>query len=87
MKKDSKVYFRTCEDMSVVESKSIDLIVTSPPYWDLKDYESEDQIGFKENYLDYLNRIDSVWKECIRCLKDNGVFIININTNNPKSYV
>ena len=80
MKKDSKVYFRTCEDMSVIESKSIDLIVTSPPYWDLKDYESEDQIGFKENYLDYLNRIDSVWKECIRCLKDNGVFIININT-------
>lgn len=80
MKNNSKIYFKSCEDMSDIKSNIIDLVITSPPYWDLKNYESDDQIGYKENYNEYLKRIDKVWKECCRCLKNNGLFIININT-------
>ena len=70
--------------MSYVKSNSADLVVTSPPYWDMKNYESSDQIGYKEDYPTYLNRMGSVWTECSRTLKENGVFIININTKSEK---
>ena len=80
-----KIFFKTCEKMKEIKSSSIDMVVTSPPYWDLKDYESEDQIGFKENYSTYLDRMNTVWRECSRCLSENGVFIININTKSENS--
>jgi len=79
----NKVYFKTSEKMSEVESKTIQMVVTSPPYWDLKNYRVENQIGYDEDYEKYLGRLYKVWKECFRVLKDNGVTWININT---KSY-
>ena len=75
-----KIIFNTCEDMSYVGLKKAKLVVTSPPYWNLKNYESENQIGYKEDYNKYLSRMFCVWKECSNCLRDDGVFIININT-------
>ena len=80
MKKKSNIFFKSCEDMSDISTSIVDIVITSPPYWNLKDYESEEQIGYKEGYHFYLNRINTVWKECARCLKNNGLFIININT-------
>ena len=75
-----KIIFNTCEDMSYVGKGKVKLVVTSPPYWNLKDYESDNQIGYKENYATYLSRMMQVWEECAKCLHDDGVFIININT-------
>ncbi len=64
--------------MSLLADKSIDLIVTSPPYWQLKDYGTEKQIGFNETYETYINHLNLVWTECNRVLKDGYRLCINI---------
>lgn len=73
-----KVIFGTSEKMDEIQDDSVDLVVTSPPYWDLKDYFKEGQIG-QESYDQYLLRMESVWKECYRKMKPNGSLWININ--------
>lgn len=57
---------------------SVHLIVTSPPYWQLKDYGSEKQIGFDHSYEEYINNLNLVWKECYRVLHPGCRMIINI---------
>jgi len=76
----SKIYFKSCENMNEVNNESIQLMVTSPPYWNLKDYLVSNQIGYNERYNEYLNRINKVWREVFRTLKGDGIAIININT-------
>ncbi|MFH1311510.1 MAG: DNA methyltransferase [Nanoarchaeota archaeon] len=83
-KKKHKICFNSSEEMKQVKDKSIRLIVTSPPYWDLKDYENEKQIGYKETYGDYHKRMNKVWKECMRVLEDDGTIWININSRKSK---
>lgn len=73
------VVFDTAEKMSLVKDKSVDLMVTSPPYWDLKNYLKDGQIG-QETYLQYLGRLKLVWEETFRVLNDRGSMWININT-------
>src|SRR5690554_7197990 len=57
--------------MNLVPDKSVHLVITSPPYWQLKDYGTENQIGYHEDYETYINNLNLVWKECYRVL-DNG---------------
>lgn len=64
--------------MSQITDESVDLIVTSPPYWQLKDYGSEYQIGFGQSYEDYINHLNLVWKECFRILQPGCRLCINI---------
>ncbi len=54
--------------MREVDSESVQLIVTSPPYWQLKDYGAAGQIGFDDSYEDYINNLNCVWMECARVL-------------------
>ncbi|MCK9502368.1 MAG: site-specific DNA-methyltransferase, partial [Lascolabacillus sp.] len=44
--------------MNVLPDKSVHLIITSPPYWQLKDYGTYEQIGFNENYESYINNLN-----------------------------
>jgi len=74
-----KIYFTSSEKMLNVKSRSIQTIITSPPYWDLKNYKHSNQIGFNESYELYLERMNVVWKECYRVLKIEGSIFININ--------
>ena len=46
--------------MSELKEESIHLVVTSPPYWQLKDYGSENQIGFHDDYETYINHLPTV---------------------------
>jgi site-specific DNA-methyltransferase (adenine-specific) len=78
-KKFQKVYFKSCEDMSEIPDKCVQLIITSPPYWGLRDYGVEGQIGFDEPYTMYLWRLQKVMKECYRVLRQEGSMWININ--------
>ncbi len=78
------VFFSTSENMFQLEDESIKLMVTSPPYWDLKNYEVDNQIGYKENYETYLERLYKVWSETYRVLRNDGFAIININTKSYK---
>lgn len=76
---DAKIFFKNSIDMSEVPSASVNLIVTSPPYWTLKDYENEDQIGLGSSSYDYyLSELNKVWKECIRVLAPDGKICINV---------
>ena len=64
--------------MDHLEDASVQLAITSPPYWQLKDYGTEAQIGFYESYEEYINSLNIVWKECHRVLENGCRLCINI---------
>lgn len=52
---------------------SVHLVVTSPPYWTLKEYrQHKDQLGHIAEYEEFLNELDRVWRECFRVLVPGG---------------
>jgi DNA modification methylase len=74
------------EDLSLIDDGSIDFLVTSPPYWNLKDYGHPDQIG-PQPYDDYLERMNTVWLECHRVAAPEAVMAINVgNRRHQKKY-
>lgn len=85
----NKVYFKDARRMKELPDNSIHLIITSPPYFNIKDYSLDGkqkkskgkkemgQIGDIPNYKEYINEMLKVWKECERVLKPNGKLIIN----------
>jgi site-specific DNA-methyltransferase (adenine-specific) len=64
--------------MQKLPDNSIHLAVTSPPYWQLKDYGAENQIGFNDTYESYINNLNLVWKECYRTLHNGCRLCVNI---------
>jgi DNA modification methylase len=59
-----------------LQPESIHLVLTSPPYWTLKEYrDSEGQLGHVEDYGEFLRQIDSVWKQCYDALVPGGRLI------------
>ncbi len=71
--------------MKEVEDESIHLIITSPPYWQLKDYGNGKQIGFNDTYEEYINNLNLVWKECHRVLHKGCRLCINIGDQFARS--
>lgn len=60
-------------DLSSIRNGSVHLVVTSPPYWTLKDYPgSKGQLGAIEDYEAFLDELDRVWAECKRVLVPGG---------------
>jgi DNA methylase len=61
-------------DLSWIPDGSVHLIVTSPPYWTLKEYAAgnPDQMGHFDDYDRFLSEMDMVWKECARVLVGGG---------------
>lgn len=70
---------------TLIKDKSVHLIITSPPYWQLKDYGNEAQIGFHDSYEDYINNLNLVWFECNRVLHDGCRLCINIGDQFARS--
>lgn len=64
--------------MTELENKSVDLIITSPPYWQLKDYGVENQIGYNDSYEEYINNLNLVWQESYRVLNNGCRLCVNI---------
>ena len=71
--------------MAELQDESVQLIVTSPPYWQLKDYGEEKQIGFHQSYEDYINDLNLVWNECHRVLHSGCRLCINIGDQFARS--
>ena len=71
--------------LSLIPDQSVQLIVTSPPYWQLKDYGIDSQIGFNHNYEDYINNLNLVWQECNRILSDGCRLCVNIGDQFARS--
>ena len=70
-------------NLDFIENESVDLIVTSPPYWDKADYgASEDNLGATESYSSFLASVVPVFQECFRVLKPGRkVCIVTANVN------
>lgn len=76
---EATVFNHDSSDMSAIPDESVHLIITSPPYWTLKDYDVDGQIGKGSNSYDYyLSELNKVWKECVRVLVPDGKICINI---------
>ncbi len=54
------------------------LMVTSPPYWNVRDYGHKDQIGLNDTLEEYLDSLNRVWKEVARTLLPDGKIALNI---------
>ncbi len=83
------IFYGDARKMGELPDSSVSLIVTSPPYWNIKDYSLDGkqekkngvkikgQIGDINNFKKYLEELTIVWKECERVLKPNGKLCIN----------
>ena len=64
-------------DMSELSDQSVHLILTSPPYWNLKDYEKGNgQLGLIDDYEEFLTQLDKVWQHCFRLLVPGGRLVV-----------
>jgi site-specific DNA-methyltransferase (adenine-specific) len=71
--------------MAEVADESVHLVVTSPPYWQLKDYGNGQQIGFDDSYETYINNLNIVWSECHRVLAKGCRLCVNIGDQFARS--
>lgn len=83
----AKIIIGDSRKMIEVENNSIDLVVTSPPYWHIKDYGVEGQIGYGQSLHEYLKDLYRVWKECYRILKPGRRLCINIGDQFARSII
>ena len=62
--------------MPGLEPNTVHLVLTSPPYWTLKEYrDSEGQLGHVEDYDQFLEELDKVWRQCFQALVPGGRLI------------
>lgn len=71
--------------MDELQDEIVHLIITSPPYWQLKDYGNGSQIGFNDSYEDYINNLNLVWNECYRTLHKGCRLCVNIGDQFARS--
>ena len=78
MKTHHKIINGDSRQMTELPNNSVHLAITSPPYWQLKDYGTDNQIGFHDSYENYINNLNLVWKECYRTLHNGCRLCVNI---------
>ncbi len=83
----AKIIIGDSRKMAEVKDDSIGLVVTSPPYWHIKDYGVEGQIGYGQSLHEYLKNLFIVWKECFRILKPGTRLCINIGDQFLRSII
>jgi site-specific DNA-methyltransferase (adenine-specific) len=68
-----RLWLGDARDLSRIDDRSVHLVVTSPPYWTLKEYPDHDaQLGAVAGYEAFLDELDKVWAECERVLVPGG---------------
>ncbi len=80
-----KIVIGDSRNMSELQDESVHLVITSPPYWQLKDYGNGSQIGFDDSYEDYINNLSLVWNECHRVLYKGCRLCVNIGDQFARS--
>ena len=66
------------ERLQDIEDNTIQCVVTSPPYWGLRDYGEDDQLGLEETPEEYVENMVKVFREVRRTLKDDGTLWLNL---------
>lgn len=75
----NKIYQGHClEVLETMPSQSVNTVVTSPPYWGLRDYGVDGQIGLEGTLNDYVTNLVKVFREVKRILKDDGTLWLNL---------
>jgi DNA modification methylase len=87
MKPWAKIIIGDSRELIEIENESIELIITSPPYWHIKDYGVPGQIGYGQTLHEYLKDLYRVWEECFRVLKPGRRLCINIGDQFARSVI
>jgi len=66
------------EELKKLNSGSIQTCVTSPPYWGLRDYDEDGQLGQEDTPEEFVDKLTEIFMEVYRVLKDDGTFWLNI---------
>ena len=74
----AKIIIGDSRAMPEIETATIDLVVTSPPYWQIKDYGAPGQIGYGQGLHQYLTDLFHTWGECFRVLRPGSRLCLNI---------
>ena len=75
----NKIYNEPClETLKRIQDKSIDCVITSPPYWQLRDYGYDGQWGLEPTFQEYLEHLWEMMNEIHRVLKDEGTCWVNL---------
>ena len=75
----NKIYNENCIDTIIkMPDNLIQSIITSPPYFNLRDYGNNKQIGIEDSFKDYLDNLLEVFTNAYRVLKDDGILFVNI---------
>ncbi|AVQ21392.1 site-specific DNA-methyltransferase [Fusobacterium necrophorum subsp. funduliforme] len=73
------------EKLCEIKDDSVDCIVTSPPYWRLRDYKNQKQLGLEETPEEFIQNLCNVFDECYRVLKDTGTLFVNLGDSYSNS--
>jgi len=65
-------------ELRQLDTDSVHIIVTSPPYWGQRDYGNDDGIGTEDTVTEYVRSLRDVFHECQRVLRDDGSLVVNI---------
>ena len=84
-KTNHKVIRGDSRQIKELSDNSVHLVITSPPYWQLKDYGFDNQIGYNDSYESYINNLNLVWQECYRVLQNGCRLCINIGDQFARS--
>ncbi len=75
----NKIYTgEALEVLKTFPSDSIDCSISSPPYWGLRDYGNENQLGQEKHFNEYIDKLEAIYLEVFRVLKPTGTVFINL---------
>jgi len=83
----AKIIIGDSRRMAEVKDEDVDLVVTSPPYWHIKDYGSTGQTGFGQSLHAYLKDLYHTWRECFRLLRPGSRLCLNIGDQFARSAI
>ncbi len=83
----AKIILGDSRAMPEVGDETVDLVVTSPPYWHIKDYGIPGQIGYGQSLHQYLTDLFYTWSECFRILRPGARLCLNIGDQFARSVI
>ncbi len=83
----AKIIIGDSRRMPEVPDEEVDLVVTSPPYWHIKDYGAAGQTGFGQSLHAYLKDLYHTWRECFRLLRPGSRLCLNIGDQFARSAI
>ena len=66
------------EGLKTLDSESVDCCITSPPYWGLRDYGVDGQLGNEGDFMEFISKLIIIYKEVYRILKPEGTCYVNL---------